>query len=81
MVAREPRLIGMRSIAKGGHIVLDDRQNHMAHLLVVLTAQRWESVRPIIGRTLARRRTRVSDLRRQGPNARRHRIPTRMRGR
>jgi hypothetical protein len=34
-----------------------------ARLRVQVTARRWEDARPVIGRTLSRRRTRVSDLR------------------
>lgn len=40
-----------------------NQANQAARLQVLITAWRWGAVRPVIGRMLSRRRTRVSDLR------------------
>ena len=40
-----------------------DHASQAARLQVLITARRWEGARPVIGRMLSRRRTRVSDLR------------------
>jgi hypothetical protein len=37
--------------------------NQAARLQVLITARRWGAARPVIGRMLSRRRSRVSDLR------------------
>lgn len=42
------------------------REAQEARLLLLVTALRWEKARPAIGRTLMRRRTRVSELRQDG---------------
>lgn len=39
------------------------REAQAVRLNLLETARRWEDVRPVIGRVLNRRRTRVSDLR------------------
>lgn len=39
------------------------REAHETRLRLFVTARRWESARPVIGKALTRRRTRVSELR------------------
>jgi hypothetical protein len=46
--------------------ITSTRDAQEARLLLLVTALRWEEARPAIGRTLARRRTRVSELRQDG---------------
>ena len=49
------------------------RETQAARLLLMVTARSWENVRPAVGRTLTRRRTRVSELRGVGQVQLRHR--------
>lgn len=39
------------------------REAQTVRLNLLVTARRWERARPVLGRALSRRRTRVSDLR------------------
>ena len=45
------------------HATTLTREAQAARLCVLLTTRRWEGARPVIGRTLNRRHTRVSELR------------------
>jgi hypothetical protein len=44
-------------------VTTQSHASQAARLQVLITARLWESARPVIGRMLSRRRTRVSDLR------------------